>query len=80
MLWPFGKYKGERLEDAPRGYIRWVLAELTLSDNMRKALECVLVDKPYTDWDSVESNPYIGMPDGSEWVRYLDHERNKRDR
>jgi hypothetical protein len=40
MLMPFGKHRGEYVEDLPRGYVRWCLENAEIrSDDLRRALE-----------------------------------------
>lgn len=40
LKWPFGKYKGQRLEDIPSGYIRWAAENF---NNNTWAAACDLV-------------------------------------
>lgn len=43
MLMPFGKHKGEPVEDLPTDYIEWLLAECVLHPSLQKELEAQLV-------------------------------------
>ena len=43
---PFGKHKGKRLDKLPKGYLKWMLAECDLSEDLRQAAQCVLAGKP----------------------------------
>jgi Putative quorum-sensing-regulated virulence factor len=38
MRMPFGKYRGERLEDIPLGYLEWLLT-IELSSRLQQAVE-----------------------------------------
>jgi exodeoxyribonuclease X len=42
MNMPFGKHKGEPLEDIPTDYLNWALAEATLSDDLVEEMEAQL--------------------------------------
>lgn len=39
MLMPFGKYKGEPLEDLPTSYIEWLLGECNLERKLEQELQ-----------------------------------------
>lgn len=36
---PFGRYRGQRLEDIPAGYLCWLLEECDLKPHVRAAVE-----------------------------------------
>lgn len=36
---PFGKYKGEPVEDIPTGYIEWALSEVNLPPEVQDEME-----------------------------------------
>ena len=42
---PFGKHKGKPFKEIPIDYIDWVLKNVELKDNLRKALELELIHK-----------------------------------
>lgn len=39
MKMPFGKYKGRLIHDVPRHYLRWALATLDVSGDLKKAMQ-----------------------------------------
>lgn len=39
MKMPFGKYKGEELEDIPTDYIRWCLENMNLTASLAEEME-----------------------------------------
>ena len=43
---PFGKHRGVPLDQIPRGYLRWLLAECDLSPSLREDIEAVVAEKP----------------------------------
>jgi exodeoxyribonuclease X len=45
MTMPFGKHKGEPVEDLPSDYIEWLLAECELRPALQKELENQLVGR-----------------------------------
>ena len=38
MKMPYGKFKGRHVHDTPRHYLRWALATLDLSGDLKKAM------------------------------------------
>jgi hypothetical protein len=38
MLMPFGKYKGEPIEDIPDNYLQWLITEVSLREPLRSAV------------------------------------------
>ena len=47
VIFPFGKYKGQGINEIAvndRQYLEWVLSNMTLRDNLRKAVEDALMD------------------------------------
>jgi hypothetical protein len=49
---PWGKHKGKRLDEVPKGYLRWCLKELAVSVPLEEAIRCVLEHRlppPTTD-------------------------------
>ena len=47
MRMPFGRHEGQQVHEIPRGYLRWALANLDLSPELRQAMELGLEKKPY---------------------------------
>jgi hypothetical protein len=43
---PFGKHKGEDIDDVPRDYLRWVLSNVDLRDHGLKRAICDRLDMP----------------------------------
>jgi hypothetical protein len=43
---PFGKHKGRRLDEVPRGYLRWMLANCDLSHDLKADIEAVVKGEP----------------------------------
>jgi hypothetical protein len=39
MIMPFGKYKGQQVEDIPDGYLRWALENCNLTADLQKEME-----------------------------------------
>jgi Putative quorum-sensing-regulated virulence factor len=39
MKMPFGKYEGRHIHETPRYYLRWALATLDLSGDLKKAIQ-----------------------------------------
>jgi hypothetical protein len=39
MKMPFGKFKGRHIHETPRHYLRWALATLDLSGDLKKAMQ-----------------------------------------
>lgn len=42
FIMPFGKYKGEYLEDIPEDYLQWAYENLDLRPDLEQAMEAVL--------------------------------------
>ena len=47
MIMPFGKHAGTPIHEIPRGYLRWALANLDLSPELRQAMELGIEKKPF---------------------------------
>ena len=43
---PFGKHKGVPLNKIPRGYLGWILTNLTLNPNLKRDIEAIYKGKP----------------------------------
>jgi hypothetical protein len=43
---PFGKHQGKPLDQIPRGYLRWVLAECDLLPDLQADIEAVVRGEP----------------------------------
>ena len=43
---PFGKHQGKPLNQIPRGYLRWLLAECDPSPSLREDIEAVVAEQP----------------------------------
>ena len=39
MIMPFGRFKGKKVDDVPTSYIRWLLENVIVSDELNKELE-----------------------------------------
>ena len=53
MIMPFGKHAGTPIHDIPRGYLRWALANLDLSPELRQAMELGIEKKPYQTLEEI---------------------------
>lgn len=43
---PFGRHKGKRLDQIPRGYLRWAQANVEMSGWLKTAVDAVVAGKP----------------------------------
>ena len=57
---PFGKHKGKKLTEVPKGYARWCLETCTLSPSLRSQLRAVADGKPVPPTPKWE-------PSGDDW-------------
>ncbi len=49
MLMPFGKYRGERVQDLPENYLNWLWENIDLREPLRsEVLSCLFGDPPAT--------------------------------
>lgn len=58
MKMPFGKYKGQQLEDIPEDYLQWALENCTLTNALATEMESQLAAK---------QGQGIGRPKG--WIK-----------
>ena len=56
MQMPFGKYQGEKIEDVPRDYLKWISNNLDLYGDLREAIFDELVGPTGEKWDVPKSN------------------------
>lgn len=51
MQMSFGKYKGNELDQIPKGYLKWVMANCSINDELKSAIEAITgpVAKPLSD-------------------------------
>ncbi len=56
MKMPFGKFKGRHIHDTPRHYLRWALATLELSDDLKTAMRMGLQKEEWNppDYDGLD--------------------------
>lgn len=47
MEMPFGKFKGRQTHETPRYYLRWLLENVELTGDLKKAVELGLEKKEY---------------------------------
>lgn len=48
-LMPFGKHKGQALDNVPKGYLHWLKANVPLFSPLVDAVDAVLAGKPVPD-------------------------------
>lgn len=56
---PFGKYKGQPIEDVPTSYLRWLTEQDFFCDKFPKGLDAVTIELKFRqafgyDWDETE--------------------------
>lgn len=82
---PFGKHKGRLIPDIPTNYLRWLIREVDLDDDLREAVRDVLDGRrqhtqptypPPADWSGIIKQWYGEMtkryhPDRSGDVRQM---------
>jgi len=44
--WPFGKHKGKRIKEVPRGYLQWALTNCDLRGWLLAAVQATLAGRP----------------------------------
>lgn len=49
MEMPFGKHKGEELEDIESSYLQWVISNLDLREDLNEAIEEELMNRTEGD-------------------------------
>ena len=56
MKMPFGKFKGRHIHDMPRNYLRWAMATLELSDELKTAMRMGLLKEEWNppDYDDLD--------------------------
>ncbi len=56
MKMPFGKFKGRHIHDTPRHYLRWAMATLELSDELKTAMRMGLLKEEWNppDYDDLD--------------------------
>jgi uncharacterized protein (DUF3820 family) len=52
---PFGKHKGQHLEDIPKKYLRWVRKNLDLDSRLGSAIDCAILGKPIPEPESIDT-------------------------
>lgn len=76
MKMPFGKYKGEELSDIPAVYLEWLLENVSMKDDLHKAVEEAWIAAeekerdPFSDWrEEVDSEYAQQMGLDPEWYK-----------